>query len=148
MERLSLFILSLALISCEKHSVAQLFEQYWWQKRVIIVFAPSETSPLLTKQRHIFDANHEGIKERDIVSWVIVKDETAIVDKRHQPHMPSSRFYHHFNIHDDAYTVILIGKDGIEKLRHHETVLSADQLFALIDSMPMRKKEIEERQHK
>ena len=40
--------------------------------------------------------------------------------------------------------VLLIGKDGGVKLRSTEPV-STDELFALIDSMPMRRREMEER---
>ncbi|MCH2038111.1 MAG: DUF4174 domain-containing protein [Rickettsiales bacterium] len=132
-------------MSCEKHRVAQVFEQYLWQKRVVLVFAPSEESSLLAEQRQMFDTYQEGLKERDVVRWVVVKDETVIVDKRHQPHMPSSRFYRHFNVDNKTFTVIVLGKDGTEKLRQQQKVIPSDQLFALIDSMPMRKKEIEER---
>ena len=45
---------------------------------------------------------------------------------------PSSRF-----------TVVLVGKDGTAKLREKRAV-SSDDLFALIDAMPMRQREMRE----
>ena len=39
--------------------------------------------------------------------------------------------------------MILVGKDGTEKLRAHH-VVSAQALFALIDAMPMRQREMRE----
>ncbi|NJL13025.1 MAG: DUF4174 domain-containing protein [Microscillaceae bacterium] len=46
-----------------------------------------------------------------------------------------------------AFTLLLIGKDGGEKLRSPEA-LPPSQLFALIDAMPMRRREIENQKAK
>lgn len=47
-----------------------------------------------------------------------------------------------FRVAPDQFTVILIGKDGGEKLRSHEP-LSWQKLSSTIDSMPMRKDEVQ-----
>jgi len=49
-----------------------------------------------------------------------------------------------FDIRPGQFTVILIGKDGEEKLRSMGQV-SMEELFSLIDAMPMRQSEIRER---
>ena len=41
----------------------------------------------------------------------------------------------------DGFEVLLVGKDGGVKLRQ-ETPLSVDDLFATIDAMPMRQREM------
>lgn len=46
-----------------------------------------------------------------------------------------------------AFTFLLVGRDGGEKLRSGE-VVSAEKLFGLIDAMPMRKNEVERGQSK
>ncbi|MCF0049134.1 DUF4174 domain-containing protein [Dyadobacter sp. LJ53] len=43
----------------------------------------------------------------------------------------------------NAFTFILIGRDGGEKLKSSE-VVTPDKLFGLIDAMPMRKQEIKQ----
>jgi hypothetical protein len=43
-----------------------------------------------------------------------------------------------------TFSVVLIGKDGGEKLRR-TTPLSPEELFAIVDAMPMRRAEIRER---
>ncbi len=43
-----------------------------------------------------------------------------------------------------AFAVTLIGKDGGEKLRR-STPLASEELFALVDTMPMRRAEMRER---
>jgi len=45
----------------------------------------------------------------------------------------------------ESFSVILIGKDGGEKLRRH-TPLSTAELFAVVDAMPMRRAEMRSRQ--
>jgi len=41
-----------------------------------------------------------------------------------------------------AFSVVLIGKDGGEKLRR-DSFLSTRELFAFVDAMPMRRAEME-----
>ncbi len=43
-----------------------------------------------------------------------------------------------------TFSVVLIGKDGGEKLRR-TTPLSPEELFAIVDAMPMRRDEMRER---
>jgi hypothetical protein len=49
-----------------------------------------------------------------------------------------------FQISREGFEILLIGKDGTVKLRSDKPVSSED-LFALIDSMPMRKREMRNR---
>ncbi len=46
-----------------------------------------------------------------------------------------------FHVRPNDFTVILIGKDGGEKLRSHQPV-SLDILRSTIDAMPMRQEEM------
>ena len=46
-----------------------------------------------------------------------------------------------FAIGDDAFSVVLIGKDGGEKLRVNE-VPDLQAIYAVIDGMPMRSREM------
>jgi hypothetical protein len=46
-----------------------------------------------------------------------------------------------FNLAKADFALLLIGKDGLEKLRSRE-VVSPETLFRLVDSMPMRQEEM------
>jgi len=46
-----------------------------------------------------------------------------------------------FSVADDAFAVILIGRDGSEKARWTEPV-SAQEIFGKVDAMPMRQDEV------
>jgi hypothetical protein len=54
----------------------------------------------------------------------------------------SADFYQTYGVERDEFVVILIGKDGGEKLRKTGEILPTDLLFATIDAMPMRQREI------
>jgi hypothetical protein len=51
---------------------------------------------------------------------------------------------HHFKVEPAEFLVILIGKDGGEKLSSR-TPVPVDRLKQLIDSMPMRKSEMQQK---
>lgn len=140
--RFILLFMVITISACETHHISEVFEKYLWQKRVVLVFAPDLSSELLLEQEKMLTQDEEGIKERDIVKWILVKGETVVVDGRHQPHMPTGHFYDYFELNSDVFTVMVIGKDGTEKLRQHHTTISLDELFAMIDAMPIRQKEV------
>ena len=52
-----------------------------------------------------------------------------------------------FEVPEDDFKFILVGKDGTVKLRSNQTVSGVD-LFALIDSMPMRGEEMRRKSSK
>lgn len=144
--RLIIILISLILLSCEKTSSKDLFEQYLWNNRVVLVFAPESENQLLSKQYKIITENKSGFTERDIVTWVIVNDEFVVIDGKQKANLPARVFYDDFNVKKNELTFILLGKDGEEKLRLVDNIVNSERLFNLIDSMPMRKQEIKQTQ--
>ena len=49
-----------------------------------------------------------------------------------------------FDIPQKTFTLILLGKDGSIKLKRNDRV-KLDEIFTLIDSMPMRKEEMRQK---
>jgi hypothetical protein len=115
-------------------------ERYRWQNRALLVFAPDVDSTHYLRQQEMLSNAEPGLNERDVVVISVLKD---MVSTRERPAAPISaedlRDAHDVLPHD--FRVVLIGKDGGVKLRRDEPIPAAD-LFALIDSMPMRKQEI------
>jgi hypothetical protein len=111
-----------------------------WENRVLLVFAPDADSTLYLRQQETLSDAEPGLNERDVVVISVLED---IVSMKERPAEPVSaddlRGAHDVLPHQ--FRVVLIGKDGGVKLRQEEPILAAD-LFALIDSMPMRKQEI------
>lgn len=97
-------------------------------KREIILLAEHTMDPDLLQQEKIFRADAGGLAERDIMVTVI----TPSSDKNRYDKLMKKR---------KGFLFILMGKDGSEKLIS-DTPVTLEQLFGLIDSMPMRQHEI------
>ena len=95
-------------------------------KRQILIFGNDEHPSLVQQQIALFDKEVTGIKERDLKIIIVSKDD--LLNKKYQ-------------IKTGLFTVILLGKDGTEKFRTDEILLT-QKLFAIIDAMPMRQAEM------
>lgn len=87
--------------------------------RRLVISAPGPEHPAYREQAAALLPAWRGLLERDFV-----------IETRFGP---------------AAFSVVLIGKDGGEKLRRTTPLAPAD-LFALVDAMPMRQAEMRERQ--
>ncbi len=115
--------------------------------RALLVFAPAMDDPHMLEQFNQLKGHATELKSRDLLY-------VPIVPEGHNQPIPGSKIHtaslsedelaamrHHFNVEPAEFLVILIGKDGGEKL-NSRTPVSVDQLKQLIDSMPMRKTEM------
>jgi hypothetical protein len=119
--------------------------------RPLLVFAPALDDPHLVEQLNQLKAEPIDLKSRDLLY-------VPIVPEGHNQPIPSSRvptarlsedelaaMRHHFKVEPADFLVILIGKDGEEKLSSR-TPVTAERLKTLMDSMPMRKSEMQKDQ--
>ena len=96
-------------------------------KRQVLIFFNESGTALKNKQLVQLNNERQGVSERDIEIHSYNISDSKAKQWKVQP--------------SKAFTFILIGKDGGEKMRS-DTVVSTQQLFAIIDAMPMRKEEI------
>lgn len=99
-----------------------------WNLRPVLVFAPSGEHPDFLRQEELLAMDAEGLAERDVRVVRVLGDSDAALRTRFRAPMAE-------------FAVILVGKDGGEKLRSSEPVTTGE-LFALIDTMPMRQREM------
>jgi len=115
--------------------------------RPLLVFAPSLDSPQLVQEFNQLKAHAIELKSRSVLY-------VPIVPEGHNQPIPGSKvptarlsedelaaMRHRFKVEPPDFLVILIGKDGEEKLSNKAPV-PVDQLERLIDSMPMHKNEM------
>jgi hypothetical protein len=81
-----------------------------------------------------------GLNERDVVVISVLKDVVSTRERLTAP-VSADDLRDAYDVLPHDFLVVLIGKDGGMKLSQDEPILAAD-LFALIDSMPMRKQEM------
>ena len=105
--------------------------QMKWERRVLIVAAPSAKDPALAEQRRILGSWTAKGDERDLTVVEIVSDRVRGAGDT----APALR--RKFRL-QAAFTAILIGKDGGEKLRSAHPFPAA-VLERTIAAMPMRR---------
>ena len=119
---------------------ARLMPELTWEKRVLLVFAPGEQHAGYRRQLGLLDGVDGGLRERDMSVIRVFADDRVTIDGQTHDNSATS-FYRRFGVNRDEFRTILIGKDGTVKLDRDRAVTS-DDLFALIDAMPMRRYEM------
>ncbi len=116
---------------------------YRWQNRPFLIFAPSRDHPGRLAQLRLFNAVRTGLQDRDMVLIDIAGSQIQI-DGTPTTTMEIEALRAFYDVPAPQFAVLLVGKDGDVKYRG-DTPVDADTLFALIDSMPMRRREMRER---
>jgi len=97
-------------------------------KRMLLVFADNQSNIKVKEQQNVLKADVNGLNERDIeVRYYYANNDKAAFKARKLT---------------APFTVILVGKDGGDKLKSTLPV-SLKKLFDTIDGMPMRKYEMQ-----
>ncbi len=81
---------------------------------------------LAEQQLSLLEKAATGVSERDIKITIVEKE---------------SPLFKKYSVDTARFTVVLIGKDGLEKYRTNK-LMNTDQLFSIIDAMPMRQREM------
>ena len=114
---------------------------YLWQSRPLLVFAPTEGDPRLSETMRRIEASRCDFIDRDMVLGRIVADGTSTLDGHAVDTARAQRLASEFGIGANGFSVVLIGKDGGEKLRVSD-VPDLAAIYAVIDGMPMRGREM------
>ena len=114
--------------------------RYRWQKRLLFLFAPTSSDPGLQTLRAELHQSAREVRERDLVVFVILAEGQSYQNGRELSSQDVQTLRQRFGISPRATAVVLVGKDGGVKLQRPGPVALAD-IFALIDSMPMRQQE-------
>lgn len=114
-----------------------------WDHRPVVVFAPSADDRRLVRQTALLTEAARSLRDRDMAVY-LVADGTVRAIRGPQLGADATALRSHYRAGQGHFTVILVGKDGGEKFRA-ERVVEPDELFALIDTMPMRRREMRER---
>lgn len=113
-----------------------------WKNRVLVVSSPSGSDPSFRLQKRDLEANADGVLERDLMILEILQQGESRVGDRLLSEKAVQHLLRDLGVRPGLFQVLLIGKDGTVKLRSEAPVPVKD-LFALIDSMPMRRREMD-----
>jgi hypothetical protein len=108
----------------EAQSVPALRE-HRWKHRLVIVLASDSTQAAYRAQMAELARRREALTERDVRVMPALADDARTRSLRRQLAVP-----------DGEFRVVLVGKDGLPKLRRRAP-LAVDELLQTIDGMPM-----------
>lgn len=110
------------------------------QYRPLLVFAATPDDPALLAQFHMLKDDAPGLNERQVLLIAIPYNNPSPSQVSLTP-ADANAARRRFHVAPTDFTVLLLGKDGGEKLRSAKPV-SFSRLRDTIDSMPMRQEEM------
>jgi hypothetical protein len=117
---------------------------YQWKSRLLLLFASSEEDPAYLTLKKEIDRQAMEVKDRDLlVFYVLERGESRLDKERLNPDQVFS-LRKRLSVPPSRFTIILIGKDGGEKIRQ-ESPVDLKEIFAIIDAMPMRQQEMKKK---
>ena len=128
---LTLLVLILQLNTMSSRELTE----FMWKKRILLVMDAKNDLDTRNLQLNKFNGLHAEMRERDLVLFVYNGKEVLDRDGMITYINPDNIAY------GELQGIILIGKDGGVKLRKKYTV-EANEVFDLIDQMPMRRAEM------
>ena len=119
------------------------------QARPLLIFAPGDNDVRVQQQLTNLIGHSADLRDRDMRVVIV---PTASPTGTEPTDLPTASFAtdeqqharRRFHVGVNEFAVILVGKDGGEKLRSHSP-LPWQRLSSTVDSMPMRKDEMRQR---
>lgn len=138
--KFSFLILLLLSMTTPHNSKAQSLDNYHWKNRILLLVDASPDTETLKKQLAELTSDKKALKERDILIFRVTPDAIYISDGD-LSQLKAEKIYEDYGLAASFKGTLLIGKDGSIKLKERFQV-SPQQIFDLIDGMPMRKAEM------
>ena len=138
--------LILILIGCTSLMTlnGQDLKKHQWENRIVIVKASDIKSTKQEEQLKEFRNSFDELMDRKILVYKITGNDFVLIDYKNSALTTSGKTSKKLSDtilnKNENFEVILIGLDGGIKLQQTEIVLKED-LFNIIDSMPMRRNE-------
>lgn len=113
---------------------------YLWERRPLLLFAPTNQDPRLTETLSRIEATRCEFDDRQMVLGVMVAAGPSTLDGQAITADEAQRLAERYAVDPDAFAAVLIGKDGGEKYRVDQ-VPELGLVYTVIDGMPMRSRE-------
>ena len=118
--------------------------QFQWKNRLLFLFAPNRSHPLFDVLQKSIAVQQAEVTDRDLVIFEILETGSSRMDTSDFDPQMAQALRDKFDVHPGRFTVILVGKDGGIKLNRQDQTRLED-IFALIDAMPMRREEMRQK---
>ncbi|TMM32060.1 DUF4174 domain-containing protein [Polaribacter aestuariivivens] len=134
MRRITIIFLFISMVS-----LGQNMDKHQWKNRVLLVYTDNINSEDFKNQTLILEEHEKELLERKLLVYRFSKD---IYNFNFEKNWKTSNSLYKKYVHNlKNFKVLLIGLDGGIKLTQN-SVLKSDKLFTIIDGMPIRKREL------
>jgi hypothetical protein len=114
---------------------------YQWKNRLLLLFASSEEDQAYLTLNKEIDRQAMEIKDRDLLVFYVLERGESRSGQERLSSGQALFLRKRLSVPSGRFTIILIGKDGGEKIRRESSV-DLKEIFAIIDAMPMRQQEM------
>ena len=118
--------------------------RFLWKNRLLFLFAPNRNHPFFDTLHKSLTAQQAEVADRDLVLIEILESGPSTMNATHLDPQIAQSLREEFDVPRGEFSVILIGKDGGIKLNRQDQT-QIIEIFNLIDSMPMRQKEMRQK---
>lgn len=132
----------LHLSSVRAYSARQpvLLRDFQWKNRVLVVSAANRDDPNLQRQEKELAESAEDFADRDMLLVTLLEDSPSRAGDRALAREEAGAMLEALDIRPGSFALRLVGKDGSVKLSA-ENATPMSEIYALIDTMPMRQAE-------
>lgn len=138
-----LLISSLFLALLSSVVQAQVLFPYQFKKRPLIVFAPADQHPGLTRQRAAINGARTAISDRDVVVLYVVGSSLS-VEFGSKPGVSAHALRSLYRTSEGSFRVMLLDKEGKTRL-DSAVPMSAADILSEIDRVPTRRDSVKQR---
>lgn len=114
------------------------------EHRLFLIFAASPEDRSFVRQDRLLAGSEEGFADRDLLRAQFFEDGTGSFGGAPAGPGEAPAASERFGVEPGAFSALLVGKDGTVKHRSAGPV-EPGEVFALVDAMPMRRREMRER---
>ena len=134
------FALRLASVTAYSAEAPFALSEYRWNKRVLVISAATADDRNLVEQQQELATTAEAFANRDMVLVTLLDNAVSTAGDRELTTAEASAARAFVGIETGSFSLLLIGKDGSVKLSA-ESATPMTEIYALIDTMPMRQRE-------
>ncbi len=111
------------------------------RNRLLLIFSASEAGS--ERQRDLLEGHEAGFADRDLLTFRLFEDGSGAAAGEPVTPEQAAAARREFGVENGQFAAVLVGRDGGARFRSGEPVPAPD-LFARIDAMPMRRREMRE----
>ena len=138
------FNFEMANISAYRNDAPFSLADYRWERRVLVVSGSGPDDGDIARQLAAVADSSEMFAERDMVLVTLLDDGISTAGDRQLSTDEAAAIREKLGIEPGNFALRLVGKDGGVK-RSGEQPIPMDDIYALIDTMPMRMRETRQR---